>query len=50
MSFSFLSSEEYDEQAHQLNALIDRCTKEHLEIHRQSYAVTLLGRSRRGSD
>jgi DNA primase len=38
------------EQVHQLNALIDRCTKEHLEIHRQSYAVTLLGRSRRGSD
>jgi len=38
------------EQIRQLNALIDRCTREHLEIHRQSYAVTLLGRSRRGSD
>ncbi len=38
------------EQVRQLNVLIDRCTKEHLEIHRQSYAVTLLGRSRKGSD
>jgi DNA primase len=39
-----------DEEAHRLNALIEDCRREYLEVHRQSYAVTLFGRSRRGSD
>ncbi len=38
------------DEAQHLNALIEQCTRDYLEVHRQYYAVTLVGRSRKGSD
>jgi len=45
------ASEQRDqEETQRLNSLIEQCTREYLEVHRQYYAVTLVGRSRKGPD
>lgn len=45
------ASEQRDqEETQRLNSLIEQCTREYLEVHRQYYAATLVGRSRKGPD